>query len=197
MTFLYGTNLELIYSMPVIGSTITTTTAHTMMTGNSGTNPPFQLPALGNIWSPSNMIGKGLMIVMGGGYDIASSTPTTMLLTLDGTVATVGITVAATGSVAFASSTTGLWQAQVWMTCVGTGTASTWYTTGELTCGPGNAETGAATALTYMFGNSVTAGIPQAVSLSNTTPYYPELYTTWATAPTAHVLSQFMVYGLD
>ena len=46
MTFLYGTNMELLYSMPAIGPTITTTTAHTMMTGNSATNPPFLLPAL-------------------------------------------------------------------------------------------------------------------------------------------------------
>jgi hypothetical protein len=189
--------MELLYSMPAIGPTITTTTAHTMMTGNSATNPPFLLPALSSIWSPSSLVGKGLMILASGGYDIASSTPTTMLLSMDTTSTTPGVTVGATGSAAWAASTTGAWEIQVWLTCVSTGTVSTWYSGGQLTCGPGNAETAAATALTYMFSNAITAGIPQPVTLTTNQAYFPEIYTTWATAPTAQVCSQFMIFGLD
>lgn len=195
MTFLYGTNLELLYAMPAVGATLAATTK-TCITGTAATNGPFQLPALQNIWSPGNMVGRGLMIVAAGGYDISSSTPTTLQFSFDTAVGTQAVTIATTGSAPWASSAVGLWEAQVWMTCVATGTASTWYSNGTLTCGPGSANT--STALTYMFGGpAVAAGIPTAITVPTTASYMLNAYAQWATAPTAMVCTQFLCFGLN
>lgn len=195
MTFLFGTNMELLYSMPASGTTITSA-IKSLATGNTATNPPFQLPAFQNIWPVSALVGRGLMFMASGGFDIASTTPTTLTLTLDGTAATQGLyTVATTGSAAWTTTAVGMWEAQAWMTCVSTGTVSTWYSSGQLTVGPSSAET--STAITYMWGGNVNAGIPQPVTIPTNTPLYPEIYATWATAPTAFVCTQFMIFGLD
>jgi hypothetical protein len=194
MTFIYGTNMELLYSMPAIGATLASTAA-TCISGTSATNGPFQLPALQNIWSPGNMVGKGLMLVAAGGYDTGSAIANTMKFTFDTAINAFAGTIATTGAATWPTSTTGMWEAQVWMACVGSGTASTWYSSGQLTVGPGSAETGSAA--TYMFGNNIAAGIPQPLTIPTTTSYLLDIYSTWASAPTAMACSQFFVFGLN
>jgi hypothetical protein len=195
VTFVFGTNAELIYSMPATGPDITGT-AKSLITGNTATNPPYQLPPFQNIWSPAVLAGRSIMIASSGGYDIGASTQNTLILTLDGTAGTSGLyTIASTGAATWPATTTGSWESQVWMSCVSTGTASTWYTGGQLTVGPGNAPT--ATASTYMWGGAVTAGIPQPLTVPTNTALFPEMYCTWAAAPTAFVCTQFMIFGLN
>jgi hypothetical protein len=197
MTFLYGTNLELLYSLPAIGATQSASAATILNT--AATAPPFQLPALQNIWSPSSMAGKGLMIMAAGGFDIGANTLTTLKLSLDPTVTTTSVNIVAeAGALAMGALTTWAWEAQVWLSCVGvTGnTASSWYASGQLTIGAGNNE--ATTAITLMWGQpAISAGIPTAISLPLQTPYFPNLISQWSANPTAMVCTQFMVFGLN
>lgn len=196
MTFVFGTNTELLYSLPVLGNSITSTS--TVVCNTAATASPFQLPALGNIWSTSNMIGKGFMIIANGGYDCAALNSNTLRLQLDQNVAASAATsslVTVTGAATAPLSTIGAWDLQVWMTCVATspGTAS-FYVSGDLAYGASNSNSAT---LYYNVGNPVTAGVPTACSVSTTLPTFVELWTTWATAPTAFVCSQFMVFGLN
>jgi hypothetical protein len=196
MTFVFGTNTELLYSMPVIGTSITSTS--TVVCNTAATMGPFQLPALGNIWSIGNMVGKGLMIVASGGYDCAALNSNTFRLQTDTAIATSAATsglLCVTGAATAPLSTTGAWDLQVWMSCVSVvANTATFYVSGDLTYGAGNSNSAT---LYYNVGNSVTAGVPTATSLATNAAQYVDLWTTWATAPTAFVCSQFMVFGLN
>jgi hypothetical protein len=197
LSFVYGTNVELLYSMPAIGATLAAT-AVTCVSGTSSSAAPFLMPSLQNIWSPSQMQGKSLMIVANGGYDVGSNTGNKMSLILDSALATTAassVTVASTGSNTFPTSTTGAWEIQLWMSCVSTGTVSTWYPGGTMTCGPGSSNVTASS--TFVWGSTITAGIPQVVTIPTTVPYYVDLYSQWATAPTAFVVSTFQVYAMN
>ena len=197
MTFLYGTNMELLYSMPAIGTTQTSSVATLLNTTPNQT--PFQLPPLQNIWSLSQLAGKGLMVVASGGYDVGANTLTTLRLSFDanaGTTATV--TVADTGAFVMTTQAVGAWEAQVWMNCVGlvATTASTWYANGTLTLGPGSAPTGTAT--TLMWGQpAIAAGIPTALTIGTQAALNVDLVAQWQASPTAMVCTQFMVFGLN
>jgi hypothetical protein len=192
MTFLYGTNMELLYSMPAVGAT-QSGSAITLL-NTAATCPPFQLPALQNIWSLSGMTGKGLMIVAAGGYDIAAAnTLTTLKLSFDTVITTSLNTMASSAAIVPpGTTTTGAWQAQVWITCTGIAseTASTWESIGDGIIGP---STGAA----FMWNSAVVAGIPTPVTLATQTPFYTDLYAQWQVNPTAMVCTQFMVFGLN
>lgn len=200
MTFLYGTNMECIYVMPTIGVTQASSVATVLNT--AATTPPFQLPALQNIWSLGSIDGRGLLIIGGGGYDIsAANTLTTLRVSLDPTVSTTATnTVAATGALSGgpfgAAATTGAWEFQLWLTCTGvsSSTSSTWYSTGQLQFS-GTMTTGVATS--YGYGNTITAGIPQTIALATQTPFFVNLVSQWQASPVAMVCSQFAVFGLD
>lgn len=196
MTFLYGTNVELLYSLPAIGATQASSVATVLNT--AATAPPFQLPALQNIWSPSQMIGKGLMFVAAGGYSTATNTLTTLRLSLDAPAVstTPTNTIAATGALAgVPTGSAGAWEGQFWMTCVGitANTSSTWYAQGQVQFV--GSSTG--TASSYAWGNTVTNGIPQAITLPLQTSYFVDLVAQWQISPGAMVCSQFMIFGLD
>jgi hypothetical protein len=192
--------MELLYSLPAIGATQAGSAITCLNT--AATAPPFQLPSLQNIWSPSSLTGKGLFIVAAGGYDIsAANTLTTLRLSFDaasGTTAnnTAGATGALSGGPFGAAATSGAWELQCWLTCVGISTElnSNWYSQGQLQFS-GTASTGVATS--YAFGNTVTAGIPQTFAMSNATSYFVNLCAQWQASPVAMVCSQLMVFGLD
>lgn len=184
--------------MPVAGWTLAATGSKVINT--AATSNPFQLPALGNIWSPGNMVGKGLYFRADGGYDLATGTGTqnTMLLCLDPTLATPAAaseTIATTGAATWPNGTTGAWDMSIWLSCVSVGsTISTWYGMGQLTVS-GTQATGVAT--TFLMGNTIAAGVPAAFTIATNSAYYVDLYANWASAPTAMVCSQFQVYGIN
>ena len=200
MTFLYGTNEECIYAMPAIGVTQASSVITCLNT--AATAPPLQLPALQNIWSPSNITGKAFKIVACGGYDIsAANTLTTLRLSFDtasGTAAnnTIAATGALSGNAFGAASTTGAWQFVLWMTCTGISgeTNTTWFAGGQLQFS-GTMSTGVGTS--YGFGNTVTAGVPQTFTLPLQTALFPNLCAQWQASPVAMVCSQFIVCGLN
>ena len=198
MTFVYGTNMELVYSLPAIGATQTGSAATVLNT--AATSPPFFLPALQNIWSPSAITGKGLLIVASGGFSTATNTLTTLRLSFDpssGTTATN--TVAVTGALAQVPNNVNCsWQAQVWLSCVGVTSevSSNWYAIGTFEFGSGSTPT--TTSATFMWGGpSVAAGVPAAVTLGLATAYTTNLVAQWQVNPGAMVCSQFMVFGLN
>jgi hypothetical protein len=199
MTFLYGTNMELLYSMPAIGTTQTSSVA-TVLNTSPVVGSQFQLPAFQNIWSPGNIDGRGLMIVAAGGYDVGANTLTTLRLSLDTAAGTTSTNIIAnTGAFPLTTQAVGAWEAQVWMTCTGitnnTG-ATTWFAGGTLTLGPGSAPTGTAT--TLMWGQpAIVAGVPTAITLGSQTPYFCNLVSQFQVSPTAMVCTQFMVFGLN
>lgn len=196
MSFIYGTNMELLYSLPAIGATQSSSVATVLNT--AATAPPYQLPALQNIWSPSAMVGKGILFVATGGYSTATNTLTTLRLSLDSAVGTTATnTIAATGALAAAgaAASTGAWEGQCWMTCVGitANTSSTWYAQGQLQFATSNTTTAAS----FSWGNTITNGIPQAITIPIQTSFYADLVSQWQISPGAMVCSQFMVWGLN
>jgi hypothetical protein len=184
--------------MPGAGASLASTTK-SVVSGNSASVPAFLMPALGTIWPVSAMQGKAIQVIAAGTYD-ATAVGNTLQLYADPTQAstTSQILLAGTGSVVVVSTTTGSWNMELTLTCTGTGavTSSNWMTAGVITYGVGN-NAGTAGAAVAMVGGANALGVPTALTLSNITSNYWELWSTWATAPTAFVCSQFMVMGLN
>jgi hypothetical protein len=196
MSFLTGTNTELIYSMPAVGATIASTTA-TPVTGNSASNPAYFMPPLLSIWPGQTLVGKCLRFVARGTSD-NTAVNNTMALRFDPTQATAGTLVAGTGAAAWTSNTVNSWEFEVELSCISQGNnTSGWMTGGILTVGVGN-NSSTATGSTFMVGGAQTLGVPTALALATQASIgYIELWTTWATAPTAFVCSQFMIWGIN
>jgi hypothetical protein len=203
MTFLYGTNMELLYSLPAIGFTNATTTITCINT--AATIAPYQMPALGNIWTPSSLVGKGLMFVFSGGYNTtAGANAMSLQFDLDlalATTAASSATMATCGLCTVPTSSAGVWQAQAWATCVGaSGTLSTWYVMGDVFMGVGNNETGAASTVntsTFMWsGPAVALGVPSAVTIPTNVGLFPGLYSKFASAATV-TTTQELIFGIN
>lgn len=184
-------NAELLYSMPVVGPTKTTTAVQCV------TQPAalaFQLPALSALWPLDKMPGKALKVVAGGTYD-AGAVTNLLTLNADTTPATALTAIAGTGAVTWISSTTGMWEMDIDIDCVGvvSPTSTSWFASGKLFAGPGN--TPSALGQISGVGGANALGIPSAVALDPTLRYFLELFSTWGTAPTAFVVSKFKVYA--
>ena len=180
--------------MPAAGASIAVSTKQ-IISATTATNPPFFLPPLYNIWSPSQMAGKALHFQAAGGYDIAASN-VTMQMYFDTAFSAVTTLVAATGAAAWAAQTTGAWNLDVDLTCVSSGmSVSTWYSSGAIVTGPGNTPTTPSSA--FSFGCPVTLGIPQTITLVPATSYCPELYVTVSATNTAFVCTQFQIWALN
>lgn len=206
MTFLYGTNMEMLYSLPAISSTTSTTAATIINT--AATVVPYQLPAFQNIWSPSNMVGKALMFCFAGGYNVNATAESVKLQLLFDvtfpTSAASSIVIAAHGLSTVPTTPAGQWQAQCWMSCVSaSGTSATWYVNGEAMWGVGNTEAGqtpgsAATTNLMWSGPAVTTGVPAVVTTSVVTPYSPDLWANClGTSGYTITTTQMMVFGLN
>ena len=197
MTFLYGTNVECLYSMPALAATVATATKQ-IASGTTSTCPQCVLPPLQNIWPVSQMPGKAFRISGRGGYDYGSATGVLFQLYADTGFSGATNLLAATASVTCPTSALGSWEFDIDMTCVGSGNnsgggtaQSTWYTSGHLLVGTGTSATAA------MMGATVTTGVPQTVVLACNSVYTMALYVTPATAPTSFGMSQFLVYGVN
>lgn len=197
MTSLWS-NCELLYSMPAVGATKASTTA-SVITGNAAGNPAFQMPALASLWSQSAMPGKAIAIIAGGTYDTGTAYAVTTALYADPTQnsTTSQQLIASTGAAStWPLGTTNNWYMNLTLTCIAaTANSSSWTTVGNVMAGAGgNAATTACS--TWLLGGAQSAGVPTALALVTTASIgYLELWSTWATAPTAQVCSQFMVFA--
>jgi len=194
-------NCELIYCMPSAGPSKTTNTA-SVVSANGTTGTAFQMPALNSIWPISGMIGKAINVQAAGIYDSGTAYAVTTALYLDTTQGTeTGTLVAATGAAStWPAAAAGGWYFNVTLTCVGTSISSNadtsaWYVTGNLMAGAAN-NAATTTASAFMMGSPSSSGAASTVALPTQASIgYLEIWSTWATAPTAQVCTQFLVFA--
>lgn len=187
---------EVLYEMPAVGATKTTTT-QSIVSGNSSGNGAYQLPALSSIWPVDVIQGKSMHVQAGGTYD-AGAVTNAMVLAYDPTQGTIGTTIAATGAFTIPSTTTGSWLLDLWLDCMSVGNnTSGWSVSGSIKYGvSNNAATAAASEV--MMGGAQTAGVPNLLALATSASIgYIELWSTFGTAPTAFVCSSFKIFGLN
>ena len=205
MSFLTGTQAELLYAMPASGSAVTAA-AITVMSGSTAANPAYALPS--NFFSPQTGTtpGKSLLLKGGGSWATATAARTTAFTVgLDTTAGTLGITLAKTGTLTTVVQATAAafdFEVLVTMTAQGVGaTAGTLNAVGWVEYGvANNAATG--TFGTYSSNNAsrFMIGTPQtAVTFNTLTSYYLEVFNTWdatTNAPTT-TLTNFLIFGLN
>lgn len=194
MSFLTGTQMELLYAMPSNGTAVTAA-AQTQLTGTpTTTNPSPQLPAY---FFPSGQGGPGKsVIVRAGGFFTVGGTAVTNIIQigLDATINTLGTAIAKTGAfTTTANVTNGAWFLDCMITCQGVGTSATLDAVGTLDWGTGNNAATAVTA-TYMIGAPNTT-----FTFNNATPYYIELWNTWSatTGSPTITCTQFHIFGCN
>lgn len=202
MTFLTGTNAEVLYCMPQNGVALANSSAAAIISGNSATNPPFQLPAFNNLWGSSSYgyAGRALRVVARGIAATTGAPTLTMkcgLNTTQGSGGTVATVLAGTGAFTTPSGlANGVWEMEfgVDINQLGQTTVSV-DALGRFILGVGNNAAASANAATaYMIGStsSITAINPQ-------TSYWLELSATWGTASASNTITcfQFEVLGLN
>jgi hypothetical protein len=205
VSFLTGTQAELLYAMPASGSAVTAA-AITVMSGSTAANPAYALPA--NFFSPQTGTtpGKALLLKGGGSWATPTAARTTVFTAgLDTTAGTLGITLAKTGtltSVVTSATAAFDFEIMVTMTAQGVGaTAGTLNAVGWVEYGIAN-NAAAGTFGTYSSNNAsrFMIGTPQtAVTFNTLTSYYLEVFNTWdatTNAPTT-TLTNFYVFGLN
>jgi len=205
MSFLTGTQAELLYSMPASGSAVTAA-AITVMSGSTAANPAYALPANFFASQGGTTPGKALLLKGGGSWATATAARTTVFTAgLDTTAGTLGITLAKTGTLTTVVQATAAafdFEVLVTMTAQGVGaTAGTLNAVGWVEYGVAN-NAAAGTFGTYSSNNAsrFMIGTPQtAVTFNPTTSYYLEVFNTWdatTNAPTT-TLTNFYVFGLN
>lgn len=202
MTFFTGTVGEVIYNMPSAGAALANSTTKSVITANTTSNPPFQVPA--PLWQPSYANARALRIIAGGTYGATVSTPTlTIGLYLDPTQNSVTsqVLLAGTGAVTLAATAvaTGNWFMDTYVTVSSMGVGSgafqqNIFTNGFLLAGSGN---NAATANALQ---TVMVGSPNAtIQINPMATYFMEVWATWGTASASNTITctQFTVFGLN
>jgi hypothetical protein len=201
VSFLTGTQCELLYAMPA-SATAVTAAAQTLLSAGSTTNPAYQLPAY---YFPNTYGAGRSLLLKGGGWFTVGSTAVTDIFQvgMDTTQGTLLNIVAKTGAfTTVASITNGAWDFEVLMTCTGVGTAGTINSVGHMHWGPANNAV-TVTQSTYsatLSGQPMMIGAPQtAVTLDNSKAYWIELFNTWSvtTGSPTITLTNFFIFGLN
>ena len=197
MSFVTGTQAELLYSMPASGSavsgTVTTGTA-ALIGGGSGANlPAYQLPAY--FFGDTYGVAKSMLIQGGGTFVTEGTTQTGKLaLYLDTTIGTPGTLLMSTGAFdPTASVAQGTFMFEALITCTAVGTAGTLNACGRLYWGNSASNTGTVAGAIYLMG---TAGT---VAFSNATAYYLEPFFSWGATSTGQTitLTNYLIWGLN
>lgn len=202
MTYFTGTVGEVIYNMPSAGAALSNSTTKTVISANTTSNAPFQLPS--PLWQPSYANARLLRVVAGGTYGDTVSTPTlTIGAYLDPTQnsTTSQVLLAGTGAVALTATaiTTGNWLLDFYMTVSSEGVGSAAfqqnvYTNGYLLMGAGNNAATANVQQTVMVGSSSAT-----IQINPMATYFMELWATWSAASASNTITctQFTVFGLN
>lgn len=202
MTFFSGTVGEVIYNMPSAGAALNTSITKTVISANTTSNPPFQVPA--PLWQPSYANARLLKVSAGGTYGDTASTPTLQIgCYLDPTQnsTTSQVLLAGTGvtTLSATSVTTGNWLMEFYMTVssMGVGSAAfqqNVFTNGTLLMGSGNNAATANTLVNMMVGSSGST-----IQINPMATYFMELWATWGTSSASNTITctQFTVFGLN
>jgi hypothetical protein len=193
VSFLTGTQVEVLYAMPA-NCTAVTAAAQTQLNGTpAASNPPYQLPAY--FFPNTYGVGRALHIVAGGMFTIGTSAVTDIFqLAFDSSINTFGTAVAKTGAFTTTTSVTnGAFFLDLFITAQSVGTTTNLNSTGTLNWGAANNAATAAN-VSYMVGS------PNAsVAINNATPYWIDLWNTWSatTGSPTITLTQFIILGLN
>jgi hypothetical protein len=209
MSFLTGTQVECLYSMPASGAA-TTAAAATVISGTTAANPPYGIPAGYFTMQEGTKPGKAIYIKGGGWFSVGSTAVTDIIQVGFNTTANTGAIAVPlkTGTLTtLASQTNCEFMFEVWatMTAQGVGaTATTVNAIGKFEIGnANNAATGtfgttAATSTAQIYGYMI--GTPQtALTFDNSVKQYVEVSNTWSVvtgAPTI-TLTNFYIFGLN
>jgi hypothetical protein len=200
MSFVTGTQAELLYCMPITGASITNTVS-TASTGvitpaaTATSGQPYQLPAY--FFPDTYGTGKAILIQGGGTLLSGPATQTVRFgLFLDTSINVQGTLLAATGAFSPFGTTvsqTGAFMFEVLLTCTAVGTAGTMNTIGRLFTGQSGNTATAATGVTMLM-NSATQPV-----FNNATSYYIEMFANFGATTTtqAVTLTNFLVWGLN
>lgn len=199
MSFLTGTQAELLYSMPASGNavtgTVTSGTAQLLSQPNSATAPAFFLPTY--FFPNTYGIGKSILIQGGGTLNNGAATQSMTFNTyFDTTVGTPNVKVAGTGA------TTG-WQAagvnnygwsfDILCTCTAVGTSGTLNCIGKFHIGPANnAATAASSTFDYIIGGA-------SATINTSTSYAIDVLVSFGATTTSQTITMtnFLVWGLN
>jgi hypothetical protein len=202
VTFLTGTNAEVLYCMPNAGAPLANSSAQAIISGNTSTNPPYQLPPIWNLFGgPSYVPGRCLRVVARGTFGTTATPALTIRCGLNTTQATVppSIILAATGAITTPSGiTNGVWELEFGIDINTVGdTAGTQAMSldalGSFRLGAGN-NAATAAGVMYMVGSA--AAITTVLPL---TAYFIEISALWGTANASNTITclQFEVLGLN
>jgi hypothetical protein len=202
MTFFSGTVGEVIYNMPSAGAALNTSVTKTVITANTTSNPPFQVPA--PLWQPSYATARLLKVTVGGTYGCTVSTPTLQVgCYLDPTQnsTTSQVLLAGTGVATLPATavTSGNWLMEFYMTVssMGVGSAAfqqNIFTNGTLLMGTGNNAATANILTDLMVGSSGST-----IQINPMATYFMEVWATWGTSSASNTITctQFTVFGLN
>lgn len=197
MSFLTGTQAELLYAMPSSGSaitgTVTTGTAALLSGGSTATLPAYQIPAY--FWGNTYGVAKSMLIQGGGTFATGATTQTGKLaIYLDTAIGTPGTLLVSTGAFnPTASVAQGTFMFEVLVTATAVGTSGTLNAIGRLFWGNSASNAGTVAGAVYLMG---TAGT---VAYSNATAYFPEVYFSWGATTTTETitLTNLILWGLN
>lgn len=207
MSFITGTQTELLYAMPAKGAAVVAAASTVMTQANAGgvAGGAYQLPA-GYF---SGAAARSLLI-KGGGYGSVGSTADTLTITfnLDTTAGTAlaGGLLGGTGAITPVISVSYLWEFELMVTATATGvSAGVLQTIGHLNIGqtatpnaqaPTIGTWAAASSMNTISLGGVNAGL---ASVNTQISYFVEAFAAWSatTGAPSITLSNFYVFGLN
>jgi len=204
MSFFTGTVGEVIYNMPGAGTAYNTSTSATVISANSASNPPFQMPT--PLWQPSYASARLLRIVAGGTYGTTVSTPTLIIgayldPTQNSTTSQIALAKTGTYTMPATAITNGSWLMDFYVTVNQIGVGAGAYATLVYTNGLLNFYPNGNNAATVNTGNAtIGIGSPGAtISINPMATYFLELWATWGTSSASNTIqcTQFTVFGLN
>jgi hypothetical protein len=208
VSFVTGTQAELLYAMPASGVAVTAAAA-TILSGTTAANPPYGLPAGFFSQASGGGPGKSLLIKGGGWYTVGTTAVTDIIkvgLNTTQNTAAIAVTLGATGAwTTVASQSNVEFEFELFVTCTAPGKAGTsgsFNSMGHLFVGQGNNAanpTIQSSTLTQAI-TGMMIGAPQtAAAFDPTLTQYVEVSNQWSVvtgAPTA-TLTNFYVFGLN
>ena len=206
MSFYTGTQCELLYAMPAAAPSVSATATTSILSANSTTLLPYQLPAAFFTQQSGGGVGKSLLIKGGGFFTLGATADTvTIALYMDTTAGTQLTLMAQSGAITpVVSITNGCWEFEILVTCaaLGSGANSKLNAVGHIFWGPGNnaaAPTFASNGQTSAAGVTMIGAPQTGVTITNTNAYYLDLYAWWSAttnSPTI-TLTNYMIFGLN
>jgi hypothetical protein len=207
MSFITGTQCELLYAMPASGVAVTAAAA-TILSGTTAANPPYALPPNFFGQASGGGPGKSIMVKGGGWYTVGTTAVTDIIkigLNTTQNTAAIAVTLGATGAwttVASQSNVAFEFELMATLTVPGKpGTNCSLNCLGRMFIGQANnAANPTLQTVGAQWATPIMIGAPQtAVAFDPTVAQFVEVSNTWSVttgAPTA-TLTNFYVFGLN